>query len=88
MFPSRRLPISRPMMRLLRFAIGRWLVHCGLRVMPRGLARAELNDIFWQWRRHVTEQVSLATGARAAEHAAAVQIARRWRDRARRISDG
>ena len=54
-------------MRLMRFAIGRWLVHCGLRVMPPGPARAELTDIFWQWRTHVTVQVR--AGARAAEHA-------------------
>ena len=67
-------------MRLMRFAIGRWLVHCGLRVMPPGAARAELTDIFWQWRTHVTVQVR--AGARAAEHARAVQIARHWRDRA------
>jgi len=72
-------------LKMLRYTVGRWLVHCGLRVMPPGASRAELTDIFWQWRRHVTVQVR-ATG-RAEEHDRAVQIARRWRDRARRIAD-
>jgi hypothetical protein len=32
--------------------------------MPPGAARAELTDIFWQWRRHVTVQVRTAKAAR------------------------
>lgn len=36
-------------MRLLRFAIGRSLIHAGLKVMPRGKVRDELYNILASW---------------------------------------
>lgn len=33
----------------LRFAVGRWLIHAGLRVMPEGKVRRELSNLFFAW---------------------------------------
>lgn len=36
-------------MRLLRFAVGRWLIHAGLAAMPPGRVRDELDAILRKW---------------------------------------
>ena len=41
----------------LRFAIGRWIMHVGLKVMPVGRSRDELTLILRSWSRHVREAV-------------------------------
>ena len=38
---------------LVRFAIGRALIHAGLRVMPLGRVRAELTVLLWDWGQQV-----------------------------------
>jgi hypothetical protein len=49
-------PDSTPF-RVLRFMVGRWLVHLGLRVMPAGRVRQELDDLFNDWGIRVAEIV-------------------------------
>jgi hypothetical protein len=48
-------------MNWLRFAIGRWVMHWGLRVMPKGRSRQELTQILKSWSRHVMETVEKST---------------------------
>jgi hypothetical protein len=36
-------------MRLLRFTVGRWLMHLGLIVMPPGRVRRELHRMLMDW---------------------------------------
>jgi hypothetical protein len=44
---------------LWRLTAGRWLIHIGLRVMPPGRCRTELDLLFRSWGHNVT----LTTGA-------------------------
>jgi len=44
-------------MRLLRFAIGRMLIHAGLKVMPPGRVRSELFQQFELWSTKVRNHV-------------------------------
>jgi hypothetical protein len=44
-------------MRYFRFWLGRLLVHAGLRVMPPGMVKAELYELFWDWGRNCREVV-------------------------------
>ena len=34
---------------LLRYRLARSLIHAGLRVMPAGRARSEINAMLWTW---------------------------------------
>ena len=43
---------SRPI-RLMRFTIGRWLIHAGIAIFPRGRVKPELLEILEQWSAHV-----------------------------------
>ncbi len=47
-----------------RFAIGRWLVHLGLAVMPPSRARAELYQLFELWGTRVSALVRTAKDAK------------------------
>jgi hypothetical protein len=44
-------------MRLLRFTIGRWLMHLGLIVMPPGRGRHELHRMLMDWSLQVSADV-------------------------------
>lgn len=43
---------------MIRFAIGRALIHLGLSVMPRSRARSELYQLFELWGTHVRDAVT------------------------------
>jgi hypothetical protein len=36
-------------MRMLRYIVGRWLIHLGLRVLPRGRVRDEIHNLLGAW---------------------------------------
>lgn len=36
-------------MRMLRFKLGRALIHAGLKAFPPGRARDELTSLLWEW---------------------------------------
>jgi hypothetical protein len=44
-------------MRLLRFTIGRWLMHLGLIVMPPGRGRRELHRMLMDWSLQVRAEI-------------------------------
>jgi hypothetical protein len=48
-------------MRYLRHSIARWLIHLGLRVMPPGRARSELDGVIREWGEHVVRTVHLSS---------------------------
>lgn len=45
-------------MKLVRFTVGRFLVHAGLRLMPHGRARAELFVLFNHWGKMVMKEIN------------------------------
>jgi hypothetical protein len=45
-------------MRMIRFAVGRALIHAGLAVMPPGHVKDELYDLLKLWGDHVTAAVA------------------------------
>ena len=55
-------------MKYMRYAIARWVIHLGLKIMPPGRARNELTDMMWIWHFNVIniigdkEKPSLSTG--------------------------
>lgn len=44
--------------RLLRFTVGRWLIHAGLRALPPGKVRTELEDMLRWWGNGVRARVA------------------------------
>jgi hypothetical protein len=48
-------------MQYFRFWLGRHVVHLGLAIMPPGMAKAELFDLFWSWSQNVKQIVERAT---------------------------
>ena len=50
-------------MNRIRYTVGRWIMHAGLRVMPHGRGRRELDQILTAWGRHVIETVETARDA-------------------------
>ncbi len=45
-------------MRLLRFRIGRALIHLGLRVLPAGGVRTEITGVLEQWAQKVYKELA------------------------------
>ena len=45
-------------MTLLRFRIGRWLIHAGLRMWPQGRARQELTGVLADWGLKVRQEIA------------------------------
>jgi hypothetical protein len=53
---------------LLRFTVGRALIHAGLAVMPHGRVRRELTTLLLSWSRHVRAELAASgTPTRRAE---------------------
>lgn len=42
---------------LVRYHVGRWLIHAGLRAMPPGRARSELFALLDQWATKVRQSL-------------------------------
>lgn len=49
---------DRDMLQLCRFTLGRWLVHAGIKTMPKGRVRAELTDLLNAWGRKVRTELA------------------------------
>jgi hypothetical protein len=50
-----------------RFAVGRWLIHLGLWVMPRGRSRSELYEMLQVWGIGVSATVAAHRAVNAPE---------------------
>ena len=50
------------MIKLWRYALGRHLIHLGIKVLPAGRVRQELTEILWAW--NVKVRATLAANAR------------------------
>ena len=46
------------MSKLLRFRIGRWLIHAGLKCFPKGRVRHELTVLIEEWTRRVRVEIA------------------------------
>jgi hypothetical protein len=60
------------MERRVRYTLGRWLVHLGLRIMPAGRIRSELYTLLDEWGTRVYAELAIAQAAlktKDAEHA-------------------
>ena len=44
----------------IRYRLARLLIHVGLKVMPPGRARRELNAVLWTWGMQITASVAAA----------------------------
>lgn len=44
-------------MRWWRYRIGRWLVHIGINVMPKGIVRDDLVALMEEWAAYITAVV-------------------------------
>lgn len=42
---------------LIRFGIGNWMIHTGLKIWPDGRAKSEVTAIISAWRNHVVAEV-------------------------------
>jgi hypothetical protein len=49
------------MVRMLRFRLGRALIHTGLRAFPPGRARDELTVVLWSWGNAVRAELANAS---------------------------
>lgn len=54
-------------MSYVRFAVGRWLILWGLRVMPPGRVRRELNAVLCAWSADVRIAVARSRAAQGTE---------------------
>lgn len=44
--------------RFVRFAVGRWLIHAGLKALPRGRCRDEIYNLLAAWGAQVRRALS------------------------------
>jgi len=50
----------RMMTRYMRYTVGRWLIHAGLKAFPPGVVRDEVTGALNAWGRHVRDVLAKA----------------------------